>query len=231
MKKNRALMQFTLIELLVVIAIIAILASMLLPALKNARETAKGISCASNLKQLGNGFSMYAGDYAGYIAPPSDYGTALPLYNSQYHWDYVIGTQYLDYPVTANGWCTSLSEWQLFKCPSDSIPRHLTWTNRSYAVPMHFVYNGTDGSGFKYSQLSKPSATYLLCEVDVAHSSYYENGVCLAGAHAEPVMTNSSKMGKPHSGGANFLFTDGHVASRKSWKLGTYWQMPNFVED
>ncbi|MFA5863344.1 MAG: DUF1559 domain-containing protein [Phycisphaerae bacterium] len=54
---------FTLIELLVVVAIIAVLISILLPALSQARETARAVSCSSNLHQMGLGFMMYASDY------------------------------------------------------------------------------------------------------------------------------------------------------------------------
>jgi len=107
--------KFTLIELLVVIAIIAILASMLLPALSQARERAKASSCLSNVKQLCQAEIMYASDNKDYITPYNNISTGWT--ENLGWWTNSLANGYV--PVT--GWLNmwqGLPEKSVFSCPS-----------------------------------------------------------------------------------------------------------------
>jgi prepilin-type processing-associated H-X9-DG protein/prepilin-type N-terminal cleavage/methylation domain-containing protein len=82
---------FTLVELLIVIGIITVLIAMLLPALGKARGAAQTTQCASNMRQIGQFFAIYANQYSGYIIPGS---TGYPAVNGQAQptgWDDFVG--------------------------------------------------------------------------------------------------------------------------------------------
>ena len=115
-KKQGSRGNFTLIELLVVIAIIAVLASMLMPALSKVRERARGIQCVSNLKQAGTGMLMYAMDFNDYapISYNSDSGSG-----SKYKpgWAGMLATPL----ATADNEDVALNyvrDWKVFHCPA-----------------------------------------------------------------------------------------------------------------
>lgn len=125
--------RFTLIELLVVISIIAILISILLPALGKARMASQDVGCLSNLRQLGITTTAYHADHRE-VFPTSMYYTAP---NSRYdNWDAELAV----YMGVNNDWDQSdynaLKFSPVFQCPRDWRKRSGTWNanRRSYAV-------------------------------------------------------------------------------------------------
>src|SRR5262245_47092439 len=120
---TRAQNAFTLIELLVVIAIIAILAALLLPALSSARNRAWRIQCASQERQLGMGFNMFALDHDDRY-PPAGYATST--YVSQLSWDCwiypYIGGSKIDDNLLMGGLVPTVYAPKIELCPADRMP-------------------------------------------------------------------------------------------------------------
>jgi prepilin-type N-terminal cleavage/methylation domain-containing protein len=96
---------FTLIELLVVISIIALLISLLLPALGGAREAARGVACLSYIRQVGVGIGSYAADADGFVPPAARTVGNVPW------WNINTGTS------AGSGWVSRLAE-QRYVAPS-----------------------------------------------------------------------------------------------------------------
>ncbi len=112
---SRKTIAFTLIELLVVIAIIALLASLLLPSLRSAKEKSKTIACGSNLRQIGQCLGLYLADFDGSMPPVYYKIGGVDGYDS-----YAMQFAYLGYCMAKNtdGSKPIGYEKTIFECPS-----------------------------------------------------------------------------------------------------------------
>lgn len=225
--RHSSKIKFTLIELLIVIAIIAILASMLLPALKAAREMAKRASCANNLKQFGIAFSSYENDYSEWFPRSSEVynGTSS---GTMKQWDMMMA-EYIGYDYYG------LGKPNLFHCAAaeyttlGSNPPH---RSRGYAMNENLVkeFSGRLFLG-KITKVPHPSRLTLLAEIN------YQGTEHIVGGHASNLeyLQECNKYRQfRHKNGMNVLFTDAHVDWRKAvMEKGldpTYYTVPEDAE-
>ena len=204
---------FTLIELLIVIAIIAILAGMLLPALNAAREKARAIKCAGNLKQYGMAIAMYAHTYQDYLLIQNPVNHKTGTIGYIYQWGGYIQTELMPKMREAD-WKAGRS---INSCPSRNKNYGAALTGYEQEA-ISYAYNtlalGSQAQGanpdatHKMSRLKQPAFYVGFCDSEVWCIG--SSGVLAKGRW------NGSKeydyVSFRHGNRSNAVFIDGHAA-------------------
>lgn len=187
---------FTLIELLIVIAIIAILASLLLPSLRKARERGKTIACNSNLKQLGSAVNIYSTDFDAYYPP-------CPSNANNDTWQIKLDGYLFEY--TGSIWQNAPG---VLRCPAqknseeanyDCILKGDYGLNR-YVINMFEENEARFGYGYIRAYSVKFPSVYVL--------GGDEDGVWQRDLYSSDLTVDAPLM--RHFAGTNFVFMDGH---------------------
>lgn len=228
---------FTLIELLVVISIIAVLCSMLLPAVGIVRGQARQTACASQLRQLGMAMVGYSGDFEGHV-PPMFYSPPM----AQLTWDDLLASGEYDgrsLPQSVlDDVCVpfSASGKSLYVCPEDTAANApgVNYWRRTYSVPNGWCTGGfgdsptpqaprADGNGARYWGISDAdwsvnlarvpaSSVIMLTEMPTNHDRGLYN--ILGNTSLVEINAPSWQIGSTlHRNRSNYLYCDGHVVA------------------
>lgn len=192
---------FTLIELLVCIAIIAVLSSMLLPALSKARATGKQIACGSKIKNVGMSFFMYADNFDGCSPPPQGLPTNEGWWGADSWQQYFRHNDYIDQMGSGH---SGVGGSNCYRCPS--APDEWPKDNNGYCG--HYGYNYSMRLAGHEKFHTVPHQTEIILLVDSCTD-------WLSLAHGWFFCADYTRAHQRHIGGLNIIYVDGHLKYRK----------------